>query len=91
MKANYKNEFPNPFKFIKQGSKVKLNTKQIKSHPDHKKKTIIYRNWIDTHAKDIFTVEYDKNYNPLVRVCLNEDTTEPKWLFWVGDLIEVKE
>ena len=91
MKANYKNKLPNQFKIIEQGSKVKLNIKQIKSHPDHKKKTKAYRDWIDSHAEDIFTVEYDKNNNPLVLVCLKEDTTSPKWLFWTGDLIEVKD
>ena len=49
--------------------------------------------WSNRLNKDtVFTVEYDEKYkNKPSLVCLKEDTTDPKWLFWVGDLIEVKE
>lgn len=77
-------------KFLKEGQKVKLNLKSIKSHPDYNKLTEKYRNWIDENLDKEFTVEYDEKYkdNPTL-VCLKEDTTYPKWLFWEGDLIEI--
>lgn len=100
MKANYKNKTMDYFKDMlkntipfQEGQKVKLDIKQIKSHPDYSIKTEKYRNWIEKNQDKIFTVEYDKDksINPKYQVCLKEDVTKPKWLFWTGELIEVSD
>ena len=74
---------------LKEGQRVKLHYQRITSHPDWSKLTQKYRMWVATHKDDIFTVEYDEQHKDGVLVCLKEDTTEPKWLFYEGDLIEV--
>lgn len=85
-------------KEMEEGTKVKLNYKRIITHPDWKKKLRKeYKDWIETHKDDIFTVEWDemrKSNNTVdkkIRVCLAEDTTVPKWLFLTTDLIPVSQ
>lgn len=61
-----------------------------------------YKDWVLAHKDDVFTVVFDpkrkeqrkENYirtkndpNFDIMVCLEEDTTEPKWYFFAGDLI----
>ena len=90
-------ETRNP-RYAWEGEKVKLDVLQLTSYKEwrsegigpHRKK---YQDWVLAHAEDVFTVEYDpdkvergaKDVKTLVQ--LKEDTTEPKWLFWAGDLI----
>ena len=71
-----------------EGDKVKLNIPLITGHPDYERLTERYRNFIENHKDDIFTVVFDKNrqVNPSL-VCLKEDSDG--WLFWTGDLIKV--
>jgi hypothetical protein len=77
---------------LPEGTKVKINLVNMQNHPDYSRLTEKYRNWVEGHADDLFTVKYDPKHldNPVL-VSLAEDKTYPKWLFWVGDLIEVKE
>ena len=78
-------------KFLKEGDRVKLNINNIKSHVDYDKLTNEYKQWVNTHKADIFTVEYDKKFkeNPSI-ICLKEDATEPKWLFHEKDLNRIE-
>lgn len=78
-----------------EGDKVKLNTSRIKSHPDYSKNIDFnkqnYHNFIDANDGKVFTVEYDpKHTNNPTLFCLKEDETDPKWLWWTGDLIKVE-
>jgi len=77
--------------YIPEGTKVKLNYNEIKNQPDYPKLTEKFRNWIEDNKDKVYTVEYKKNKRgkPLF-VTLKEDTSDPKWLFWVGDLIVVE-
>lgn len=79
-----------------EGEKVTLDYNRIISYPDWKQMREDYRNWVTEHKNDIFTVEFDPlkkerqtaDYNSLVQFA--EDETNPKWLFWAGDLIPVE-
>ena len=76
--------------YIPEGTKVKLNLKRIQAHPEYSKYTEAYRNFVESNEDTIFTVEYDKfRKNPSTLVCLKEDPTPLKWLFWTGFLTEV--
>ena len=76
--------------YIDEGTKVKINLKKIKEHPDYLKLTDNYRAFVEANEDTIFTVEYDKfRENPSTLVCLKEDPTPIKWLFWTGHLIKV--
>lgn len=71
-----------------EGDKVRLNVAAIRNHPDYDRLTEKYRNFIQEHSDDIFTVIFDEHRkdNPFV-VCLQEDTDG--WLFYSDDLIKV--
>ena len=72
---------------IPEGSKVYLKVEKMKKHPDWNRLDERYRAFVEDNIDTVFTVEYDEQYQrePLW-VCLKEDTTPIKWLFYIGDL-----
>ena len=72
---------------IPEGSKVQFKVDKMKRHPDWNRLDERYRTFIEDNVDTIFTVEYDEQYQrePLW-VCLKEDTSPTKWLFYIGDL-----
>lgn len=78
--------------FLKEGSKVKINVEKIKKEKNYNKRNPNWKNFIENNIDKIFTVEYDfnKKDNPGL-VCLKEDQNNPKWLFYIGDLIQIEE
>lgn len=77
---------------IPEGTKVKFNYKKMKENPDWEILRTDYKNFVVNNIDKIFTVEYDKGKEtePTL-VCLKEDVASPKWLFYVNDLIVIKE
>ncbi len=80
------------------GAKVKLDTIWMRLSPDWYNNRLRrdYKEWVLAHKDEVFTVELDeqrktrdngkhKDYD--LMVCLKEDKTNPKWLFFAGDLI----
>jgi hypothetical protein len=85
-------EFENNNHTILEGTKVKINVIKIERRPDYKKLSDKYKTFIKENRGKIFTVEYDEDKKDKPKlVCLKEDPTPIKWLFWVGDLIVVQE
>ena len=78
---------------LEEGTKVKLNWELIKRHPDWKIQRKDYKEWVEAHKDEVFTVEWDKNRkqndtsDKKFLVCLKEDETNPKWLFYSSTLI----
>lgn len=76
-----------------EGKKVTLDYERLITYPDYPIMREDYKAWIEAHKDEVFTVEYDprrvemkaEDVNTFVQ--LAEDTTDPKWLWWVGDLI----
>jgi len=75
---------------LQPGDKVQLHLEAIKTHPDYDRKSSKYKDFCENNADRIFTVEYNEGLKPSV-VCLAEDESNPKWLFWIGDLKKVDE
>ena len=73
---------------IKEGDKVKLNLDAIMKHPGYQQQLPAYRKFCEENTETVFTVAYDERLRQSI-VCLVEDKTEPKWLFWIGDLTKV--
>lgn len=73
---------------IKEGDKVRLDLEVIRKHPNYEQLLPAYRKFCEENAETVFTVSYDKSLKQSL-VSLAEDTTEPKWLFWIGDLKKV--
>lgn len=67
------------------GDKVMLDMKKIKAEKDYDQKLPAYKQFCEQNAERVFTVEYVEGMNPSV-VCLAEDESTPKWLFWTGSL-----
>ena len=66
---------------LPEGTKVKLNYDSIVNEPSYKNKVKAYKNFIEKGKDKVFTVEYDKQKNRHILVCLKEDKQKPKWLF----------
>lgn len=78
------------FDDIGEGDRVKLNLKVIQSHPDYKRLSEKYKNFVVENADTVFTVRLDPRGGNLNNVVsLKEDPAG--WLFWTGDLIKVNE
>lgn len=73
---------------VKEGDKVRLNLDAIKSHPDYEQRLPEYRKFCEENVGKVFTAMFDEKLRKSV-VCLAEDTTNPKWLFWIGDLEKI--
>ena len=75
-----KNSIPN-------GTQVKLNLSAIQKDPNYQRKSDKWKEWIEQHKEEIFTVEYDPKFGEQPKVVtLKEDTSDPKWLWFIGDL-----
>ena len=68
--------------YLSEGTKVKLNYKWITENPAYSHAQQPYKDFIEKHKDDVFTVEYDDKYRdkPYL-VCLKEDDTPIKWLW----------
>ena len=87
-RLNAFSDLPKYKECLLEGDFVKLNTKKIKSHPDYAKMRPVYKEFIESNDGVVFTVEYDKNKQDKPNlVCLKEDMSDPKFLFWDGDLL----
>ena len=69
---------------IAEDEKVRLNIETIKARQNYEKMSDKYKEFVDTNADTIFTAHIER---PTL-ISLKE---EPKWLFWCGDLIKMKE
>ena len=70
---------------LREGDLVRLNIEQIMKHPDYLRLSKRYRDFVETHAGDIFTVQYDRSASVQKLnsvVALKEDPDG--WLFWTG-------
>lgn len=76
-----------------EGEKVRLNYMRIISNKDWPKLNPNYRNFVESNKNTIFTVEFDPikkekdSFDKDTLVQFVEDITDPKWLFFVWDLI----
>ena len=76
------------FRAFKEGDVVKLNVESILSHPTYADMDENWKKFVDKNADKQFTVEYDPKFkDTATMVCFKEDTTDPKWLWYEGDLI----
>lgn len=69
---------------FQEDEKFKLDIDKIKARKNYDNMTDNYKQFIDSNADTIFTAFVDKGH----LVSAKED---PRWLFWSGDLIKVKE
>lgn len=75
---------------LHEGDKVKLDVQKIRDSPDWRKYSERYKQFVEENEDKIFTVEYDEKHSSAV-VCLKEDPSEVKWLWWEGNLVKVTE
>lgn len=73
-----------PKQDIVEDERVKLNIETIKARQNYERMSDKYKEFVETNADTIFTAHVER---PTL-ISLKE---EPKWLFWCGDLIKVRE
>ena len=75
-----------------EGDKVTINYEKIVNEAGYDLRTGKYRDFVENNKDTVFTVEYDKKFkdskNQII-VTFAEDETNPKWLWYVDDLIKV--
>lgn len=79
---------------LKPGDKVRINVEQIKKSANYKHYNEPYRQFIEEHQHDVFTLEAIPDNNLKNVFQLAEDTSDPKWFFCgldLSKLAEVKE
>ena len=69
---------------IPEGVKVKIDRKKLEEKQSVSPQ---FQQWLDENSDRTFTVTYETASTNKHFVCLKEDKTEPKWLFWEGSLI----
>lgn len=77
------------------GDKCKVNVERITGRKEWSKLNPKYKQFVLDNKNTIFTVQQDK-FKPhkdgfVSIVSLVEDTTEPKWLWCVDDLIKIED
>lgn len=74
---------------VLEGDKVRLNYDKITNQPNYESFLDTYKDIVEKLKDKVCTVVYDSKYkNDPVLVCLEEDPTPTKFLFFVGDLIK---
>jgi len=77
---------------FKDGEKVKLNYEQIVKRNDWEKLNQKYKKFVEESKDSILTIQIDEIvHNKYKLISFKEDTMEPKFLFWVGDLLILKD
>lgn len=72
------------------GDKVMLDIEIIESDVNYSKMNPKRKQFIQDNTNTVFTIEYELRYKEEKKiVCLKEDTADPKWLWWVGELNKV--
>lgn len=71
---------------LTEGERVTLNYDAIVKSPTYAQRPEAYRAFVEENRDREFTVAYDEKHTSGRMVVLAEDPTEPKWLWWSGDL-----
>lgn len=69
---------------IRDGDKVKLNVQEITSRKNYERMTDEYKTFIDENKDSVFTAHIERR-------TLTSFVEDPRWLFWCGDLLKVRE
>lgn len=74
------------------GDKVMLDVRRIMSDPDWPHFKLEYQQFVIEHAGDVFTLKKEaRQQGPFSFVSFEEDTTDPKWLWFTGFVRKVKD
>lgn len=73
------------------GTAVKIDVSRCLAVKGDKEKNPKYVEFVKANAGRVFHVQHQADKPDSSIVELLEDLTEPKWLFWEGDLIKIKE
>ena len=71
---------------FEEGDKVMLNLFAIQTRLNYSKMNEEYKKFVEESDGKVFTAHFEHDNNKLVTLLEN-----PRWLFWCGDLIKVKE
>lgn len=76
---------------LRDGDKVRIDIERIQAHPDYDKMNSNYKQFLEDHKEAVFTISSVKKGFGKCFIELEEDATDPKWLWCSDDLILVEE
>lgn len=89
MNNNTKNKILTTFtqlKHIKDGTKVKINSKSIMEHPNYSTMMPKYKEFVESNIDTIF-IAHQSKYHNIIEI----KDVDCEWYFWIGDLIIVED
>ena len=75
---------------VNDGDKVRINVERIRKHPDYEKMNPKYKQFLADNEDKIFTATKTKKGFNRSFVEFEEDSTDPRWLWCMDDLIKVE-
>ena len=73
-----------PSQEITEGEKIKLNVEAITNRRNYGDMSPDYKEFVESNTDTVFTAHVEKK----TLISLNEN---PRWLFWCGDLVRIKD
>ena len=89
MNNNTKNKILTTFpqlKHIKDGMKVKINSKSIMEHPNYSTMMPKYKEFVESNIDTIF-ITHQSKYHNIIEI----KDVDCEWYFWIGDLIVIED
>jgi len=86
---NIKNKVLTTFpqlKPIKDGAKVKINSKSIMEHPNYNTMMPRYKEFVESNIDTVF-IAHQSKYHNIIEI----KDVDCEWYFWIGDLIVVED
>lgn len=72
------------------GDKVMLDVKKMMTDPDWDKYKPEYKNYVLSHANEVFTLRKEaKQDKAFTLVSFEEDDTQPRWMHFIGHVKKV--
>ena len=72
------------------GDRVMLDVKKIMEDPDWPKFHPEFKEFVISHANEVFTLRKEARPDgPFAYVSFEEDTTDPRWMFYLGHVKKV--
>lgn len=77
-------------KVLAPGDKVMIDLEKIAADPEYDKMRPDFKEFIKAHANEVFTLRKEARPDgPFAFVSFEEDTTDPRWMFYLGHVKKV--
>ena len=73
------------------GDKVMIDVEKVMQEPDWTHYKPEYKDFVKAHANEVYTLRKEaRQQGPFAFISFEEDTTDPRWLFYLGHVKKVR-